>query len=139
MRWLLILRVADFRVVGECDDSRGEFRDFGFQSVNLRLLPEDDLAELLEIVLDVHQQEFDVDDSIVGGGSGHEISNFRFQISNFRFQISDFKSQPKWDNGSWHSAIGFRPGMVGRARGNSSGGCDTLAAPFHKEFADALL
>ena len=99
--------------VRERDDSRAEFCDFGFQSVDLRLLPEDDLAELLEVVLDVHQQEFDVDDSIVGGGSGHEISILK-----------------KRKNGCRHSAIGFRPGMVGGAGGNSSSGCDTLAVSF---------
>ena len=59
MRRLLVLRVADFGVVGERDDSRAEFGDFGFQGVDLRLLPEDDLAELLEIVLQMSQQKFD--------------------------------------------------------------------------------
>jgi len=60
VRGFLGLRVADlgdFR--RERDNSRVQQGKFFSQSVQFSLLPEDDLAELLEIVLQMRQQKFD--------------------------------------------------------------------------------
>ena len=78
MRRLLFLRVADFRAFGgERDDSRVQQDKFFPQRIQLGLLPEDNLAELLEVVLQMSHQQFDVGDSVVSVGNGHGISNFR--------------------------------------------------------------
>lgn len=81
MRRLLGLWVANFgNFRRERDDSRVQKDEFLSQGVQLGLLPEDDLAELLEVVLQMRQQQFDARESVVRIGVGHRSSDFKFKF-----------------------------------------------------------
>ena len=65
---LLNLWIACLRAFGKRADARVESRQLFPQRVEFRLLAEDDLAELFEVMLQMGQQKFDVRESVFGGG-----------------------------------------------------------------------